>query len=96
MKIVFLPVDERFCTRDYFLMIGKAFNIEIKTPPRELLGCKKVPANIQAIHEWLQANIREDDIAILSLDMFLHGGLIQSRTSIDDTETLLNRLESIK
>jgi len=49
-RIVFLPVDERFCTRDYFILACKAMNIEIITPPKDLLGKKKVPPDMEILH----------------------------------------------
>lgn len=96
MRIVFVPVDERFCTRDYFIFIAEAFNIEVATPPRELLGKKKVPADIDGIWRWLENKIEEDDILILSMDMVLYGGLIPSRAGVDSYETLNIRFEKLK
>ena len=96
MRILFVPVDERFCTRDYFIFMAEAFNIEVKTPPRELLGKKKVPADTDAIWRWLEGNAEKDDILILSMDMVLYGGLIPSRAGIDSYETLDIRLEKLK
>lgn len=96
LRIVFVPVDERFCTRDYFIIIAEAFNIEIATPPVELLGKKKVPADIDGIWRWLETNVKENDLLILSMDMILYGGLIPSRAGVDSYETLDARLEKLK
>lgn len=96
MRIVFIPVDERFCTRNYFLLLAEAFNLDVVTPPIEMLGRKKIPADIDAIWHWLETEIKDDDILILSLDMILYGGLIPSRMSVDSTETIRNRLNKLK
>ncbi len=95
MKIIFIPVDERVCTRDYFIQIAKSFNIHIKTPPRNLLGQKKIPADTQALFKWLDQTIISDDILILSLDTLLFGGLTASRIDLLKEDTLLQRLEQL-
>lgn len=95
MNVVFLPMDERFCTRDYLLMMADVFDIKVKTPGRKMLGQKKVPADLDAIWSWLEANVEEGDILILSYDMLLYGGLIPSRTSLDSVKTLRRRLDRL-
>ncbi|HRW34154.1 MAG TPA: DUF4127 family protein, partial [Thermotogota bacterium] len=95
MRIIFIPVDERVCTRDYFTQTAKAFNIQIQTPARGMLGQKKIPADTQTLFNWLDGTIKRDDILILSLDTLLYGGLIPSRIDLLKEETLLQRLEEL-
>ena len=94
--IVFLPVDERFCTRDYFLHLAEASGIEVNTPPVSYLGAKKIPPDMPRLHAWLQENVDADDLVIISLDMLIHGGLIPSRMSLESLETLQDRLSILR
>lgn len=96
MRIVYLPVDERFCTRDYFSLLANSFQLDVKTVPKKILGKQKIPADVSAIHDWLKKTIQKDDFLILSLDMLLYGGLIPSRTDNLTEKTVTNRLENLK
>jgi hypothetical protein len=96
VRIIFLPVDERFCTRDYLLLLTKATDLDVITPPKKLLGQKKIPADIAKLHEWLLENVKKDDILILSADMLLHGGLIPSRINLLSLDTVLKRLKILR
>ncbi|PNR93718.1 hypothetical protein X924_07900 [Petrotoga sp. 9PWA.NaAc.5.4] len=78
MRIVYLPLDERFCTREYFLMFTKVAGLDLLTPLRELLGSKKVPADTNVLENWLLENVQPGDSLIISLDTLIHGGLIPS------------------
>jgi hypothetical protein len=93
MRIVYLPLDERFCTREYFLMFTKIAGLDILTPPRELLGSKKVPADTDALENWLLENVKTGDSLIISLDTLIHGGLIPSRINLIRSETIRDRLK---
>ena len=95
-RIVFLPVDERFCTRNYFILACEALNIEIVTPPVGLLGSKKISPDMNLLHRWLVSNVRPGDYLIISVDMLVYGGLIPSRISNEQYETLETRLNLIK
>ena len=95
-RIVFLPVDERFCTRDYFILACKAMNIEIITPPKDLLGKKKVPPDMEVLLSWLDKNIQPADLLVISIDMLVYGGLIPSRIGIEKEQTLESRLSLLK
>ncbi len=94
-RIVFLPVDERFCTRDYFLLLVKAAGLNVITPEKAYLGAKKVPPDMPRLLKWLDNNVMSGDILIFSADMLAHGGLIPSRMSVESLETLKERLDLI-
>jgi hypothetical protein len=96
MKIIYLPVDERFCTRDYFLLLAESVNINVLTPNKKDLGNKKIPADTDFIKRWLLDNSEYGDILILSIDTLLHGGLIPSRINKLKYETLLEKLEILE
>jgi len=91
-KILFLPVDERFCTRDYFIHMASAAGLEVITPEKRMLGMKKIQPDIYNLHNWVRKNISDVKHAIISMDMLIHGGLIPSRMSFDLPETLENRM----
>ncbi|MBN2219163.1 MAG: DUF4127 family protein, partial [Kosmotogaceae bacterium] len=91
-RIVFLPVDERFCTRDYFLLLAGAANLNVVTPPKSYLGAKKTPPDIVRLHRWLEDVVLPGDYLVISIDMLVHGGLIPSRMSLDSLDTLKERL----
>ncbi len=91
MRIVFLPTDERFCTKDYLLMLAKSYKIPVLIPDK--FGYKKVPADTNYLSKWLAENVRKGDILIISLDMLLHGGLVPSRIDYQELETLLEKLK---
>ncbi len=94
MRILFLPTDERFCTKDYFLMLSRAYNIPVLVPDN--FGYKKVPADTNYLSKWLLENVEKGDTLIISLDMLLHGGLVPSRLDHQQFETLLEKLEVLK
>lgn len=94
MRIVFLPLDERFCTKDYFIMLAESFNLNVLFP--ENFGYKKIPADVDYISDWLVKNVKKNDYLIISLDMLLHGGLIPSRIDFYTIETLMERLKVLR
>lgn len=96
MNIVFLPIDERFCTRDYFIKIAESGGINVKTPKREILGKKKIPADTNEIKKWLLEKTEDGDILIISSDMLIHGGLIPSRINQKTIKTSKEELEILK
>lgn len=93
MNVIFLPIDERFATRGYFLYLARLANVGVLTPPMSMLGKKKHPADIERIHNWLLSKVTPDvDYLIASTDLLLYGGLVPSRLNMDSSTTLLKRL----
>ena len=85
-KIVLLPLDERPCN---FLFPGKLYShddIEIVTPNR--LGDKKIPADLEAIDEFLFKECKDATGLVISLDMLLYGGLVPSRIHLESEAKL--------
>jgi hypothetical protein len=95
-RIVFVPVDERFCTRDYFLMLAQGAGLEVITPPLGELGQKKTPPDLPRLRKGVLDAVRSSDTVIASVDMLVHGGLIPSRVSLDSLPTLVERLSLFK
>lgn len=96
MKICFIPIDNRpVCydlAKDIALIDTKT---ELLIPPVSFLGDLTKSADINALFDWLE-NLSEVDITILSLDTLAYGGLIPSRRSEDDFETVKRRMERLK
>uniref|UniRef100_A0A7C5Y9F2 DUF4127 family protein n=1 Tax=Fervidobacterium nodosum TaxID=2424 RepID=A0A7C5Y9F2_9BACT len=93
-KLFFLPVDERFCTKDYFIMLSTSASLKIMTPDK--FGMKKIPADVDEIHRWLLSNTQSRDVLIASAEMLIHGGLIPSRIDLLTEKTIEKRLSTLK
>jgi hypothetical protein len=96
MKLVYIPLDERPCNYYFAQRIAKGSPIEVKSPPRELLGYKKTPANVEALEKFLLESAAEADSFVLSLDMLLYGGILPSRLHHASEEELTERLSVIQ
>ena len=95
-NILYLPLDERFATRDSFIHLSKLTPFNLLTPPAELLPKMKTPPNMDRLHNWVDQQIGKADILIISAEMFLYGGLINSRLSMDKLEVIKKRLAKLK
>lgn len=78
-KIVFLPLDERPCNYIYPEYIAKISGSEIEIVPRRLMGKFKQPADVEGIWEWTKEKTENDGVLIVSMDLFLYGGIVPSR-----------------
>ena len=80
-KILLIPLDSRPPCTSFVTNLAKIAQIEIISPPEDLLDNYKIPGNQKALRAWLKENIKYADTAILSIDMLVHGGLMASRLS---------------
>jgi len=94
-KIVMLPLDERPCNFDYPAMMPKT-DYEIVLPPKNIMGDKKSPGNVEMISDWLLRNVKDANALILSLDTLVYGGLLPSRLHTSNAAQLINRVDIIK
>ena len=91
-----LPLDERPCNYLYPKMLFEGNpDYELLMPPREKLGVKKRAARFEDIRAFLLENAKGADIAVLSIDMLLYGGLLPGRIHTHKKEELLGRLEPL-
>jgi len=83
VRVVYLPIDERFTTRTALInLAGVASGLAVlDTPPIELLSQKAEPAPLDALTSWTAAALDGADAAVISLEMFVYGGLVSSRRS---------------
>ena len=98
--IIYIPLDERPVNRIFPQILAEATpGIVLRTPPAELLGTKKRPANLGALWEWLEKELPGADKLLCSLDMLFYGGIAPSRIhqlSREEAESQLERLEQLK
>ena len=66
--VLFLPLDERFTTRDAFLHLALTTTFQVISPPAWMLPHHKVPANLTALDAWMQTNMPRADAAIISAE----------------------------
>ncbi|MCC3377391.1 DUF4127 family protein [Cohnella sp. REN36] len=94
--IVYLPLDERPCNAAYPVRIAAATDVRVIAPPAALLGAKKMPADTEALAEWLLTQAAEADRFIVSLDMLVYGGIVPSRLHALSEERCRERLETLR
>ncbi len=91
--LLYLPLDERFATRDLFISFADLTDFTLITPDKSMLPVKKTPPNLKALIEWTKNNAIQADAAVISADMMLYGGLIGSRISLDSLDEVRARLK---
>jgi hypothetical protein len=94
-SVVYLPLDERFTTRDAFLNLFKITPWCLRTPEPSLLSSWKTPANLEKLDKWIESAAFGASSMILSAEMYLYGGLIASRISNDSTSAIQSRLKRL-
>ena len=96
-KIMFIPLDERPCNYNFanFMLEGGDL-LELISPPLDILGHKKNPANHEKLQEFMLQNIRDCYGLIVSIDMLLYGGIVPSRLHKFSREELKKRLILIR
>lgn len=90
--LLFIPLDDRPCTRDFPSRLAPLLGWTLERPPDALLGTYTRAGDTHALLDWIGTRLPTADGAIISLDMLLFGGLVGSRTldrSFDDTVTAL-------
>lgn len=99
-KIMFIPVDERPCSYMYAQRLVEGNNyVEMLVPPKEILGNKKVPADVDKLWEWINRGINGCDYMVASIDMLIYGGIVPSRLhylTVEQCEELFYRLSVLK
>ena len=96
-KILMLPLDERPCNYLFpqFLLENNP-EYELIMPERCRLGRKKMPADHAYIESFLLKNASAADMAVVSVDMLLFGGLLYGRLHRMTEETLVSRLRVLE
>jgi hypothetical protein len=98
-KIMYIPLDERPCNAVYPSMLYGVSGEKLISFPKESMGFKKNPTDINKIDSWIKENIAECSHLVLSCEMFFYGGLVPSRIhnfSIDNMKERVDILKSLK
>ena len=95
-KIIFIPLDERPCNLQYPAYIGAISGLNIAFPPRELLGNFKHAADTDGLWSWIQSQAADATQIVLSMDMFLYGGIVPSRLHHLSAEACSARLDRLR
>ncbi|HHW58273.1 MAG TPA: DUF4127 family protein [Clostridia bacterium] len=91
-RIMYIPLDERPCNYEFPRMIIDISDIDMIRPPKEILGCKKKPADVDILWEWMRQNIEGITHLVVSIDMLVYGGIVPSRIHQKQVEECLRRL----
>ncbi|MBM3273810.1 MAG: DUF4127 family protein [Candidatus Sericytochromatia bacterium] len=94
--LALIPLDARPCTRAFPAAIGRIGGLDVRIPPPELLGDLERVAPIDELFDWLEAQARVVDAAVVALDTLVYGGLIPARRSTEPIDTLLARLARVR
>lgn len=85
--ILLIPLDSRPPCAKFVVDAGKMADIEVITPPPDIMDYYTEPGNTKKLQAWLQMNAPSADGIIISVDQLLYGGLLASRQSFGkDTE----------
>lgn len=95
MKILVIPMDDRPCTYNFPLQIGKIYGAEIISPPKEKMGNLKRIADRAWIIKWIKENSNDIDGLVIASDTLAYGGLIPSRRNYDSFEKVADNLKII-
>ncbi|GMI09523.1 hypothetical protein TrVE_jg10391 [Triparma verrucosa] len=98
--IIHLPIDERYTTFNLFKNLASLTPSTVLTPPTDLLPSHKTPADTDELFSWLETSIissaSSTTTCIISVEMLLYGGLINSRESNTTTVEISARLSRLK
>lgn len=99
-KILFVPLDERPCNYMYPKRIVEVRNdIELLSPDINILGKKKLAADINKIWQYVEDNISGCSAFVFSTEMMFYGGLLPSRLhhyEKDFHASYISRLKALK
>lgn len=74
-----LPLDSRPVCTSLPQELGKLAGTNVILPPIAFLDNYKQPADREKLYLWLKDNAKNNDHALISSDLLIHGGLINSR-----------------
>lgn len=95
-RVLLLPCDTRPPTLEYPHQLAKVAGLEMRSPPLDLLNDLNRPGNTFAIAEWLRAEAKYADVAIITLETLCLGGMIPARRVTDSLEDALRRLQVLR
>lgn len=78
-RALLLPLDSRPVCGPMVQKLGRLTGIDVIVPPKALLDNYQQPADKEKLLAWLEAQAPAYPYSIISADLLLHGGLLQSR-----------------
>ncbi len=97
IRVLFIPLDDRPACLQFTQQIGMIGNADVVTPPTELLGRFTTAGQSDKIIAWIkQQDLQSFNVAIISLDMLVYGGLVASRVHDVENEQVLKRVEVMR
>lgn len=79
-RLLYVPLDDRACNLPFPTLLGGMTGvIEVITPPAEMLGCCKRPADTKALWQWVMREAPTCGAAILSVDTLVYGNIVNAR-----------------
>ncbi|MGQ0568995.1 MAG: DUF4127 family protein [Armatimonadota bacterium] len=94
-RVLFVPLDDRPATRDTVLDLLPLTGAAWDTPPKDLLGHRRQPADLDALFRWVDREAPTADALIASSEVLVHGGLVPSRLNVDPMDVLWRRLDRL-
>ena len=94
--ILFVPQDDRPVSFAYTVSTAEKAGYTVLTPPKAFLSSKSYQGLPERIWTWIDQNIDQADVAILSTDTLIYGGLVDSRKHNEDLKTLQYRENKIR
>lgn len=94
-QVAYLPLDERFTTRNAFLNLAGVTPFNVITPPLSMIPSQRTFANSTALSIWTSSAFNTSDAFVMSLEMYLYGGLIGSRISNQSQTSVLERVQEL-
>jgi Protein of unknown function (DUF4127) len=95
-KLLLVPPDTRPPTLHFPETLAKAAGYEVAIPPPSALNNLNQPGNFDALKDWLQTQVKDADVLILSLEQLCLGGMIPARRVNDSLEQVFQRLELLR
>lgn len=93
LTVALVPLDSRPPCTQFVAELAHMAGIHLLMPQPELLDDYKTPGSKIALRSWLQEISKEADVAIISTDMLIHGGLVASRLSTGTPQDVTDVLQ---
>jgi hypothetical protein len=96
-RLLLIPLDDRPPCLQMPVKMGLIGDVEVVTPPRNLLGRFTEFGKSDEIIKWLKTqNLKSFDAAIISLDMLAYGGLVAMREYETTESEAMKRVDFIR
>jgi len=96
--LLLIPLDSRPPCREFVRDAAALVDYAIILPPSELMDYYSAPGDTKGMQSWLAQKLKQADVAIISIDQLLSGGLLASREGYAKEEkipALLNYLRQL-